>query len=317
MTLIAITPGEPAGIGPDILIKLVQYDLPIPLCIIADRDLLKNRADMIGLPLPQNLSIQHVPLRKSCIAGKPDPVNAEYVLETLKIAVKGCQSGDFKAMVTGPVSKYLINEAGISFIGHTEWLATITGAKQTVMLFVADDLKVALYTTHIPLSQVSSSLNSSTLRNCIQILHDGLRKYFSIKNPNIIVCGLNPHAGEEGYLGKEEITTIRPVIEALKEEGLQLKGPLPADTAFIPTYIKASDAVLALYHDQGLPLIKAISFSHAVNVTLGLPFIRTSVDHGTAFDLAGTDLADEQSLLTAVKLASKISCPSSLSWKEG
>ena len=316
MTLIAITPGEPAGIGPDILIKLVQYELPVPLCVIADRDLLQNRANMLGLSLPQNLSIQHVPLRKFCIAGRPDPINAEYVLETLKIAVKGCQSGNFKAMVTGPVSKYLINEAGISFVGHTEWLAEITGTEQTVMLFVADNLKVALYTTHIPLSQVSVSLNSYTLKNCIQILHDGLQKYFSIKKPNIIVCGLNPHAGEQGYLGKEEITTIRPVIKALKAEGLQLNGPLPADTAFISTHIKASDAILALYHDQGLPLIKAASFNHAVNVTLGLPFIRTSVDHGTAFDLAGTNLADEKSLFTAVKLASKISCSSSFLSKD-
>lgn len=316
MSLIAITPGEPAGIGPDILIKLVQYELPIPLCVIADQDLLRNRANMLGLSLPQNLAIQHIPLKKSCVAGYPDPINAEYVLETLKIAVKGCQSGNFKAMVTGPVSKFLINEAGIPFIGHTEWLAEITGVKQTVMLFVADDLRVALYTTHIPLSQVSSSLNSSTLKNCIQILHDGLQKYFSIKNPNIIVCGLNPHAGEKGYLGKEEITIIRPIIEALKAEGLQLKGPLPADTAFIPNHIKSSDAVLALYHDQGLPLIKAIGFGYVVNITLGLPFIRTSVDHGTAFDLAGTNLADERSLLTAVKLASKISCSFSLSGKE-
>lgn len=316
MTLIAITPGEPAGIGPDILIKLVQCKLPVSLCVIADRDLLRNRANMLGLSLPQSLLIQHIPLKKSCIAGYPDPVNAEYVLETLKIAVQGCQSGNFKAMVTGPVSKFLINEAGIPFIGHTEWLAEITGSKQTVMLFITNNLKVALYTTHIPLSQVSSSLNSSTLKNCIQILHDGLQKYFSIKNPNIIVCGLNPHAGERGYLGKEEITIIRPVIDALKAEGLRLKGPLPADTAFIPTRVKASDAILALYHDQGLPLIKAIGFGYAVNVTLGLPFIRTSVDHGTAFDLAGTDLADERSLLTAVKLASKISCFSSLSGQE-
>ena len=317
MTFIAITPGEPAGIGPDILIKLVQYQLPVPLCVITDRDLLRNRANMLGLSLPQSLSIQHVPLKKSCIVGNPDPANAEYVLETLEIAVNGSKSGNFKAMVTGPVSKFLINEAGIPFTGHTEWLAAITGTKQTVMLFVADALKVALYTTHIPLSQVSSSLNSSTLKNCIRILHGGLQKYFSIKNPNIIVCGLNPHAGEQGYLGKEEITTIRPVIEALKTEGLQLKGPLPADTAFTPGHIEASDAVLALYHDQGLSPMKALGFGHAVNVTLGLPFIRTSVDHGTAFDLAGTGLADEQSLLAAVKLASKISYPSSLLGKEG
>ncbi|QTS83584.1 4-hydroxythreonine-4-phosphate dehydrogenase PdxA [Coxiella endosymbiont of Amblyomma nuttalli] len=306
MTLIAITPGEPAGIGPDILIKLVQYELPVSLCVIIDRDLLKNRADMLGLSIPRNLSIQHVPLRKSCIAGIPDPANAVYVLETLKIAVKGCQSGDFEAMVTGPVSKFLINKAGIPFTGHTEWLAAITGTKQTVMLFVADALKVALYTTHIPLSQVSSSIHASTLKNCIQILHHGLQKYFSIKNPNIIVCGLNPHAGEQGYLGKEEITTIGPVIDALKAEGLQLNGPLPADTVFTPINIKSFDAILALYHDQGLPFVKASSFGHAVNITFGLPFIRTSVDHGTAFDLAGTNLADEKSLLAAVKLASKI-----------
>ncbi|WP_267257255.1 4-hydroxythreonine-4-phosphate dehydrogenase PdxA [Coxiella endosymbiont of Ornithodoros maritimus] len=306
MKSIAITLGDPAGIGPDILIKLAQHNLSVPLYVIADQDLLANRANKLGLTLPSNLVIQHVPLKKPCLIGKPNPANAEYILETLHIAATGCQRNDHKAMVTGPVSKAVINKAGIAFTGHTEWLAKLAGVQRTVMLFVTNKLKVALYTTHIPLADVPSSLAPSTLKESIQILQKGLQKYFSIPNPRIIICGLNPHAGENGYLGKEEINVIEPVVKALNTEGFLLTGPLPADTAFTPSHSHHADAILALYHDQGLPVVKALGFGQAVNVTLGLPFLRTSVDHGTAFDLAGTDRADESSLLAAVKLAATL-----------
>lgn len=307
MRPIAITPGEPAGIGPDILIKLAQHSSSIPFCVIADRDLLAARADMLGLTLPSNLMIEHVPLKTSCLAGKRNPANAEYVLETLKIAVIGCQRKDYRAMVTGPVSKTLINEAGIPFTGHTEWLAEMIGAQQTVMLFVGDQLKVALCTTHMSLADVPAAITMSRLKKTIQTLHVGLRNYFSIENPRIIICGLNPHAGENGYLGTEEMTIMKPVIHGLNSRGFLLTGPLPADTAFIPHHFNKVDAILALYHDQGLPVIKALEFGRVVNVTLGLPFVRTSVDHGTAFDLAGTGRADERSLMAAVELAATIS----------
>ena len=306
MKSIAITLGDPAGIGPDILIKLAQHNLSVPLCVIADRDLLANRANKLGLTLPSSLVIQHVPLKKPCLIGKPDPANAKYILETLRIAATGCQRNDYKAMVTGPLNKTVINKAGIAFTGHTEWLAKLAGVQRTVMLFVTNELKVALYTTHIPLADVPSSLAPSTLKESIQILQKGLQKYFSIANPRIIICGLNPHAGENGYFGKEEINVIEPVIKALNTKGFLLTGPLPADTAFTPSHSHRADAILALYHDQGLPVVKALGFGQAVNVTLGLPFLRTSVDHGTAFDLAGTDRADESSLLAAVKLAAAL-----------
>ena len=307
MKPIAITPGEPAGIGPDILIKLVQHSFSIPLCVIADRNLLATRASMLGLTLSSNLMIKHVPLKTACLAGKLNPVNAEYVLETLKIAAIGCQHKDYKAMVTGPVSKTLINKAGIPFTGHTEYLAEMIGAQQTVMLFVGNQLKVALCTTHISLADVPAAITASRLKKTIQTLHVGLRNYFSIENPRITICGLNPHAGENGYLGTEEMTVIQPVINVLNSQGFLLTGPLPADTAFIPHHFNQTDAILALYHDQGLPVIKALEFGRVVNVTLGLPFIRTSVDHGTALNLAGTGRADEGSLMAAIELAAAIS----------
>ena len=306
MAPIIITPGEPAGIGPDIVIKLVQHKLSMPLVIIADRTLLMERAKALGLEVTDNVTIQHVPLRARSITGKPTPANAEYVLETLQIAADGCLSENYKALVTGPVSKTIMNNAGIPFTGHTEWLAAHANVEQTVMLFVADTLKVALYTTHVPLSQVPSLIRKSSLEKCIRLLHAGLKKYFSIKIPTIALCGLNPHAGEQGHLGKEELSTIIPVIKALKQEGFSLTGPFPADTVFTPRVIEDCDAVLAMYHDQGLAPIKALKFGCVVNMTLGLPYVRTSVDHGTAFDLAGTGLADEKSLIKAIKLAEKI-----------
>ena len=307
MKPIAITLGDPAGIGPDILIKLAQRNFTIPLCVIADRDLLSARANTLGLILPSNILVRHVSLKKPCLVGKPDPANAEYVLETLRVAVTGCQNNQYRAIVTGPVSKAVINEAGIAFTGHTEWFAKLVGIQQTVMLFVLEKLKVGLYSTHIPLAKVPAFLKASTLKKSIQIFREGLRKYFFLKNPRLIICGLNPHAGENGYLGTEEMTIIRPVIDILNKRGFLLTGPLPADTAFTPHYLHKTDGILALYHDQGLPVVKALGFDQSVNITLGLPFIRTSVDHGTAFDLAGTGQANENSLIAAVKLAMVIS----------
>ncbi|MFV9992561.1 MAG: 4-hydroxythreonine-4-phosphate dehydrogenase PdxA [Coxiella endosymbiont of Dermacentor nuttalli] len=306
MTPIVITLGEPAGIGPDIVIKLLQYKLPISFIVIADRTLLMERAKALGLEVPDNLTIYHVPLKIRSVIGKPTPANAEYILKTLQIAADGCLDGNFKALVTGPVSKTIINSAGIPFTGHTEWLAAHANVRQTVMLFIADDVKVALYTTHAPLSQVHTLIKKSSLKKCVRLLHAGLKKYFSIKTPTIALCGLNPHAGEAGYLGKEELSTIIPVIKTLNQEGFSLVGPFPADTAFTPRVIKNCDAILAMYHDQGLAPIKALKFGRVVNMTLGLPYIRTSVDHGTAFDLAGTGLADEKSLIKAIKLAENI-----------
>lgn len=306
MNPIVITPGEPAGIGPDIVIKLAQHKLLIPLIVIADRSLMMERAKKLDLEIPNNLKIHHVPLRVPSIIGKPNPTNAQYVLETLQIAAEGCLDGKYKALVTGPVSKKVINDAGIPFTGHTEWLATHAKVEQPVMLFLADTLKVALYTTHVPLSQVSSLIQKSSLEKCIRTLHAGLKKYFSIKNPTIALCGINPHAGEHGYLGTEELLTIIPVINAMNQEGFSLIGPLSTDTAFTPKNIGSYDAILTMYHDQGLGPLKALKFGSIVNLTLGLPYLRTSVDHGTAFEITGTRLADESSLLTAVKLTANI-----------
>ena len=303
---IVITPGEPAGIGPDIFLKWAQYPVSIPVLVIADKYLLEERAAQLKLPLPSSLSVYHIPLKQPCRVGYPDPANAAYILETLQVAAEGCLNGDYAAMVTGPVNKAVLNKAGIAFSGNTEWLAELLEVPKTVMLFVSDAFKVALYTTHIPLTEVPSHIQPEPLKQCLTLLQQGFKHYFQISRPRIAVCGLNPHAGEGGYIGKEEITIITPTLEALRKEGFLLSGPLPADTAFTPAVIEQHDVILALYHDQGLPVIKAQSFNQAVNVTLGLPIIRTSVDHGTAFDLAGTGLADEKSLATAISLATQI-----------
>lgn len=306
-TPIAITPGEPAGIGPDIVLKVAQHPLSTPLIVIADKNLLHERAEQLGIPMPTQLQIHHVPLKTTCIAGKPDINNAAYVLETLKIAATGCLQHQYAAMVTGPVNKAVINKAGFEFSGHTDWLAQFLHVKQTVMLFATEQNKfVALYTTHIPLREVPNALNAATLQQSINLLHQGLKKYFAFHSPRLAILGLNPHAGEQGLLGNEEIAIIAPVINQLKQQGLSLAGPLAADTAFTEKSLAHYDAFLAMYHDQGLPAIKALGFNHIVNVTLGLPIIRTSVDHGTAFDIAGTGLADENSLRTAIKLTEKI-----------
>lgn len=315
---IAITAGEPAGIGPDLVIAAAQQAWSCELVVIADPDLLTQRAKQLNCPLslqpfnkdqfpqpsPKNqLSILPVPLNTPCTAGVLNKANATYVLNTLRQAVAGCEQKLFSAMVTAPVHKGVINEAGIPFSGHTEFLADLTHTPHVVMLLAAPSLRVALVTTHLPLSDVSKHITVQGLQNTLRILHHDLITRFSINNPRIYVCGLNPHAGEGGYLGREEIDVITPALNSLRNEGMDLIGPLPADTLFTPPFLSQADAVLAMYHDQGLPVLKNIGFGESVNITLGLPIIRTSVDHGTALDLAGTGNADAGSLIAAINMA--------------
>jgi 4-hydroxythreonine-4-phosphate dehydrogenase len=315
---IVITSGEPAGIGPDLLIQIAQHPQAAPLVVIADPTLLIQRAEQLGLKLnielwtgqniaafhqPKTLIVIPVKLRQHCICGRLNIANAAYVLETLDIAIEGCLSGKFAAMVTPPVHKSVINDAGIMFTGHTEYLALNTNTEKVVMMLASPSLKVALATTHLPLQQVSQAITEQSLSQVITILNSDLKTKFGISSPRIVVCGLNPHAGEDGHLGMEEIDTIIPTLEKLRSAGINLIGPIPADTAFTPASLKGADTVLAMYHDQGLPVLKAAGFGEAVNITLGLPIIRTSVDHGTALDLAGTGTADAGSLLTAIAMA--------------
>jgi 4-hydroxythreonine-4-phosphate dehydrogenase len=315
---IALTPGEPAGIGPDLCLLLAQQDLAVELVAICDPELLQQRAAMLGLHCRPRLFDRHAAARPSaagevCIlpiatagpvqCGILDPCNARYVLETLDHAIEGCQSGSFDALVTGPVHKGIINDAGIAFSGHTEYLAQATASGTVVMLLATDDLRVALVTTHVPLQEVSALITADRLQRIIRTLHAGLQERFGIAQPRIKVCGLNPHAGESGHLGREEIETIIPTLQGLRAEGIDLDGPLPADTVFNSRSLADSDAILAMYHDQGLPVLKHSGFGRAVNITLGLPLIRTSVDHGTAIDLAGTGQADTGSLQTAIRYA--------------
>lgn len=315
---IAITPGEPAGIGPDLLIQLAQQQHNEQLVAIADPDLLRQRAQLLGLPLqlesldlnvaacpnsPSQLSIVPVPLAAPCQAGVLNTDNAQYVLNTLATATDGCLNKDFAAMVTAPVNKAVINDAGIPFSGHTEYLAERTATDQVVMLLATEGLKVALVTTHLPLAQVPAAITSEHLQRVIRILDSDLRSRFGHVAPRISVLGLNPHAGEGGHMGREEIEQIEPCLSKLRAEGMQLAGPLPADTAFTVKHLAECDAVLAMYHDQGLPVLKYKGFGQAVNITLGLPIIRTSVDHGTALDLAGNGSADSGSLQTALRYA--------------
>ncbi len=312
-----VTPGEPAGIGPDLVLKLAQKAWPLELVICADKSLLAERAAQSGLQLTFNdyhvdddtppvkgqLTVLHVPLATAVKPGIPNPINSHYVLKTLHCAAQGCLSGEFAAVVTGPVQKSVINQAGIPFSGHTEYFAEQAGVERVVMMLATTQLRVALVTTHLPLNQVSSAITTDHLQHIIQILHHDLQTKFAIAQPRILVCGLNPHAGENGYLGREEIDTIQPVLQHLRQQGMDLIGPLPADTLFQPKYLQQADAVLAMYHDQGLPVLKYQGFGQAVNITLGLPFIRTSVDHGTALELAGTDKASPDSFYTAIQLA--------------
>ncbi|MFZ2312826.1 MAG: 4-hydroxythreonine-4-phosphate dehydrogenase PdxA [Methylobacter sp.] len=314
---IALTPGEPAGIGPDLCIQLAQQDLPCEIIAIASPQLLEDRARQLGLPIQIKefdsaapataqtagcLTVLPVELAEPVQCGQLNPANSRYVLKTITRAAKGCMDGMFDAMVTAPVHKGIINDAGLPFTGHTEYIAGITGG-HPVMMLATPGLRVALVTTHLPLSEVSQAITHTRLRTVIRILDQDLRSRFNIENPKILVCGLNPHAGENGHLGREEIEIIEPVLEGLRKQGLNLHGPLPADTLFTAKYLDSADAVLAMYHDQGLPVLKHMGFGQAVNITLGLPIIRTSVDHGTALDLAGTGKAEIGSLEFALQTA--------------
>ncbi|RDH91591.1 MAG: 4-hydroxythreonine-4-phosphate dehydrogenase PdxA [endosymbiont of Seepiophila jonesi] len=313
---IALTPGEPAGVGPDLCVMVAQEPLAAQVVVFADPGLLERRAEQLELPLtlipfdaaeaePGSLRILPVPLTAEAQCGRLNPANADYVLDTLRQATEGCLNGNFDALVTGPVHKGIINDAGHIFTGHTEFLAELTQA-HPVMMLATKGLRVALVTTHLPLSEVSHQITSQRLERVIRILDCDLRRHFGLTDPRILVCGLNPHAGEGGHLGREEIDIIEPTLERLRQGGINLAGPLPADTLFTPKYLQQADAVLAMYHDQGLPVLKHLGFGRAVNVTLGLPIIRTSVDHGTALDLAGSGQAGIDSLLAAVAMAGEM-----------
>jgi 4-hydroxythreonine-4-phosphate dehydrogenase len=345
---IALTSGEPAGIGPELCLAIASRELPCELVCLADRNLLAERAHRLGLnielrdyvapggvmtrglapqgavpqghvprhPSPQGhtlrapqrhepgtLLVEHHPLSAPSIPGRLDVANGRYVLDLLDRATDGASAGEFSAIVTAPVHKSVIADSGVPFTGHTEYLAARTHAPLPVMMLASKEMRVALATTHLPLKDVSAAITIDSLCKIVTIVHHDLRKWWGIQEPRIAVCGLNPHAGESGHLGDEEIRVIGPAIALLKERGIRVSGPLPADTAFVPRILADFDAVLAMYHDQGLPVIKHAGFDTAVNITLGLPILRTSVDHGTALDLAGTGRADPSSLLSAIELA--------------
>ena len=313
---IAFTAGEPAGIGPDLAIGLAQSNWDLPLVCIADPDVLNQRAQLLGqsFDVPQwnpdkpvkGLSIAAVPALTAVTPGQLDASNSSYVLDTLDRAIEGCLIGEFSALVTGPIHKGVINDANIPFSGHTEYLAERSGTHTVVMMLACPKLRVALATTHLPLNEVSKHISQEQLERIIRIMHAELKTRFAISEPVISVCGLNPHAGESGHLGTEEIDSINPALDNLRQQGMKLLGPLPADTAFTPRALEGVDAVLTMYHDQGLPVLKHICFGQAVNITLGLPFIRTSVDHGTALDLAGSGQCDSGSLMSAIQYARKL-----------
>lgn len=301
---IAITLGEPAGIGPDLVAGLLCRVWPAALTVIGDGDVLVQRARQLGLELPAaGWELLHCPGDAPVAPGRLDARNAPAVLRMLELGCDGCLNGRFDALVTAPVQKSIINEAGIAFSGHTEFLAARCGVSNPVMLLVAGSLRVALVTTHLPLSAVASAITAPRLATTIRVLATGLGEGFGLAAPRILVCGLNPHAGESGHLGCEERAVIEPCLDQLRNEGFDLVGPTPADTAFTPDRLADVDAVLAMYHDQGLPVLKHAGFGRAVNVTLGLPIVRTSVDHGTALDLAGSGTADAGSLQAALELA--------------
>ncbi len=327
---LVITSGEPAGIGPDLCIQLAQQTLSSPVLVIADKHLLQQRAAQLGMTLsirdyhpgqtllcePGCLSVLHLPLNRDCVAGQLDQENSGYVLTMLERAVQGCVSGEFSAMVTAPIHKGVINQAGIPFTGHTEFLAEKTDTDQVVMMLVSGEvpqsqqtamsLRVALATTHLPLREVADAISADLLDSVLRIIDGDLRAYFGLKSPRILVAGLNPHAGEDGHMGREELDIMIPVLEGLRREGVDVSQPLPADTLFTPHKLAQADCVLAMYHDQGLPVLKHVSFGQGVNVTLGLPIIRTSVDHGTALELAGQGGAHVGSLVTAIRVAEKM-----------
>jgi 4-hydroxythreonine-4-phosphate dehydrogenase len=320
---IVVTSGEPAGIGPDLCLALAARDWPCRLAVTADPALLAARAAELGLRVDVRATassdvaphargtLQVLPhaLGAPVVAGRLDVANASYVLEMLRTAATGCVAGEFDAMVTAPVQKSVINDAGVPFTGHTEFLAELTGAPLPVMLLVAGKLRVALATTHLPLRAVPDAITVDGLVEVLEVLHRGLADRFRLARPRILVCGLNPHAGESGHLGTEDDGVIRPAVARANALGIAARGPVPADTAFTPRMLADADAVLAMYHDQGLPVLKYAGFGNAVNVTLGLPIVRTSVDHGTALDLAGTGRADAGSLVAALELALECTRP--------
>lgn len=324
---ILLTPGEPAGIGPDIMVQMAQEAWAAELICVANPGLLTARAKQLELPLtllpftttgpvtqhqPHTLKIIPVPLAVPVTAGQLNAANAKYVLSTLEIATDYCLQQQANALVTGPVHKGILNTAGFAFSGHTEFLAARCQAAHPLMLFVVPQTKVALVTTHLPLAAVPAAITQEKLLTTLQILHAELIRKFQLDDPTILVCGLNPHAGEQGYLGREEIEIIAPALAAARAADINVIGPLPADTIFTHRQLATADAVLAMYHDQALSVVKYMSFGHAVNVTLGLPIIRTSVDHGTALDVAGTLQADAGSLHAAVKLAITLASSSML-----
>lgn len=323
LPIIALTPGEPAGIGPELLCRYIasdQYHSALPIVAVASKALLQQTITTLQLNITlmdytagqtlqrhdlanRQLFVLDTPLGAGVEPGKLDVKNAHYVLETLKKATDLCLNGTFAALVTGPVQKSIINDAGIAFSGHTEFLCERSGRDNVVMMLATEGLRVALATTHLPLKDIPAAITPALLKSIIRILNNDLMKQFGIKKPNIYVCGLNPHAGEGGHMGREEIDVIEPTLDILRKEGITLTGPLPADTLFTPKHLSHADAVLAMYHDQGLPVLKYKGFGNAVNITLGLPFIRTSVDHGTALDLSGKGIADMGSLITAINYA--------------
>jgi 4-hydroxythreonine-4-phosphate dehydrogenase len=316
--ILALTSGEPAGIGPDLCVQISQLDLSCRLAVIADKDLLRERAHSLQLPLKiadygsgwnqheaGTLQVLHIPLARPAIPGKLDSANSGYVLKTLRRAVEGCEAGEFNALVTAPVHKAIINDAGIAFTGHTEYLSQITNTP-VVMMLVGGGMRVALATTHLALKDVAAAITREILEQKLRLIQHDLVRRFAIPVPCIAVAGLNPHAGESGHLGREEIDIIIPSLEKLRAAGMNLLGPLPADTLFHPDRIKNYDCIFAMYHDQGLPVLKYASFGGGVNITLGLPFIRTSVDHGTAMELAGTGKADPGSLIAAIRTAAAL-----------
>ncbi len=315
---IAITPGEPAGIGPDLTISIAQQNWPVEMVVIASKALLLERAEALSLNLEihdyqddkpakaqqaGSLTVLDVPLAQPCVPGTLDSANGAYVVETLRLASEKNISGEFDAIVTGPVHKGLINKAGIAFSGHTEFFANQANCSDVVMMLATKGLRVALVTTHIPLAYVSKAITYERLQKVTRILHDDLKEKFAINDPKIYACGINPHAGEDGHLGREEIEIMEPAFAELRADGIDIIGPLPADTIFQEKYLKDADAILAMYHDQGLPVLKYKGFGSSVNITLGLPFIRTSVDHGTALELAAKGTADSGSFIEAINNA--------------
>ncbi|WP_166263417.1 4-hydroxythreonine-4-phosphate dehydrogenase PdxA [Marinobacter caseinilyticus] len=317
---LALTAGEPAGIGPELCLQVASGDREVGLVVVASQELLRARADQLGLAIvlerwrpgtpatlaAGRLSVLPVDGLVNAAPGVLDTGNSAYVLATLETATRGCLDGTFDGMVTAPVHKGVINDAGIAFSGHTEFLQALCRVERVVMMLATENLRVALVTTHLPLKEVSAAITSERLSQVTRILNQDLQRCFGIRHPRILVAGLNPHAGEGGHLGREEIDVIEPTLQHLRGEGIDLIGPLPADTLFTPHWLDSADAVLAMYHDQGLPVLKYQGFGRAVNITLGLPIVRTSVDHGTALDLAGTGRADAGSLYTAIAVGAEM-----------